>query len=70
MSRPSPLKAACAARGWTFADLGEQTGYSPGTLGLVSRGAVAPWPELVARLEAAFGFDPFTVDAIPLGEPA
>ncbi|MGI8937709.1 MAG: helix-turn-helix domain-containing protein, partial [Iamia sp.] len=58
MPRPSPLKAAAATAGLSLADVARETGYSPGTLGQVSRGRAQPWPELRRRLTALFGYDP------------
>jgi transcriptional regulator with XRE-family HTH domain len=57
MSKPSPIKAAAAAQGLTLKEVAEHCGYSAGTIGLVSRGNVEPWPELRARLTALFGRD-------------
>lgn len=59
MSTPSPLKAAAAAKGLTLADVAREAGYSAGTVGQVSRGNVAPWPEFRRRMAEIFGFDPF-----------
>lgn len=67
MSRPSPLKAAAAAKGLTLKAVAEATGYTEGTIGQVSRGNAAPWPELRRRLTELFGFDPFGRNA---GGPA
>lgn len=59
MPRPSPIKAAAARTGRTLRDVAEETGYSYGTIGVVSRGTSAPWPELRRRLTDLFGFDPY-----------
>ncbi len=57
--RPSPLKAAAAARGLTLTDVAAKTGYSAGTVGQVSRGTVEPWPEFRRRMIDLFGRDVF-----------
>lgn len=62
MPAPSPLKAAAAAAGLTLTELAEELGYSPGTLGQVSRGHQQPWPELRRRLKDKLGRDPFEED--------
>ena len=64
MSRPSPLKAAAAARGLSLVDVARVTGYSSGTVSQVSRGSVQPWPEFRRRMADLFGADPFEESAI------
>lgn len=63
MSRPSPLKAAAAAKGLTLTDVARATGYSPGTVGQVSRGCTEPWPKFRRSMAELFGFDPFDDEA-------
>ncbi len=65
MPRPSPLKAAVAARGLTIKSLAHRVGCSPAALYNVSSGRAEPWPKLRSDLEQELGFDPFTAERVP-----
>lgn len=59
MTRPSPLKAACAAAGLTIRDVAAEVGCTAQVMYQVSTGRVEPWPKLRKDLADVFGYDPF-----------
>lgn len=59
MTRPSPLKAACAAAGLTIRDVAAEVGCTDSVMYQVSTGRVEPWPKLRKDLADVFGYDPF-----------
>lgn len=59
MTRPSPLKAACAAAGLTIRDVAAEVGCTAPVMYQVSTGRVEPWPKLRKDLADVFGYDPF-----------
>jgi len=59
MTRPSPLKAACAAAGLTIRGVAAKVGCTDQVMYQVSTGRVEPWPKLRKDLADVFGYDPF-----------
>ena len=59
MTRPSPLKAACAAAGLTIRDVAAKVDCTAPVMYQVSTGRVEPWPKLRKDLADVFGYDPF-----------